>query len=390
MRDIEIAKYQPFVQLVCSAGRAVSTNLSPSKTLMFRKPKSKRKTSFRKPGGSGDGGVDNGRSTSGGGSKFRKRSNSSSDEDNDNNNEGGTGTSELLEQLRREKAASKAGGSKKRRIGDGDERDDKKGGGGGVMHEFKATDERLTDKEMATRMAEHHPTAITQGLEKTDDKRGASATATNNDTEDAADGDGGKVYKGQNAPARNKFLAGPLKAPSFVRTTCRFDYQPDICKDYKDTGFCGFGDTCIYLHDRSDTLTGWQLEKQYEERKKAEREAKEKEMDKFLARASGELGVEDQEEEEDRAAAAAAMDGLPFACHLCRNPFTDPVVTNCNHYYCQQCIMTHVQRESSACPICGKDTGGVFNHPSKLLSKKRRLVGSSCTWQEFAEAAKKV
>jgi RING finger protein 113A len=48
---------------------------------------------------------------------------------------------------------------------------------------------------------------------------------------------------------RNKFHAGPLKASSFVRTTCRFDYQPDIYKDYKDTGFCGFGETCIYLHD---------------------------------------------------------------------------------------------------------------------------------------------
>lgn len=22
---------------------------------------------------------------------------------------------------------------------------------------------------------------------------------------------------------------------------CRWDYQPDICKDYKETGFCGFG-----------------------------------------------------------------------------------------------------------------------------------------------------
>ena len=31
---------------------------------------------------------------------------------------------------------------------------------------------------------------------------------------------------------------GPIRAPSFLRATCRFDYAPDICKDYKETGVC--------------------------------------------------------------------------------------------------------------------------------------------------------
>lgn len=34
---------------------------------------------------------------------------------------------------------------------------------------------------------------------------------------------------------------GPIRAPSNIRATVRWDYQPDICKDYKETGFCGFG-----------------------------------------------------------------------------------------------------------------------------------------------------
>lgn len=34
---------------------------------------------------------------------------------------------------------------------------------------------------------------------------------------------------------------GPIRAPSNLRATVRWDYQPDICKDYKETGFCGFG-----------------------------------------------------------------------------------------------------------------------------------------------------
>ncbi|KAL2915559.1 hypothetical protein HK105_204961 [Polyrhizophydium stewartii] len=31
---------------------------------------------------------------------------------------------------------------------------------------------------------------------------------------------------------------GPLKATANVRISSRFDYQPDICKDYKETGYC--------------------------------------------------------------------------------------------------------------------------------------------------------
>lgn len=34
---------------------------------------------------------------------------------------------------------------------------------------------------------------------------------------------------------------GPIRAPANLRATVRWDYQPDICKDFKETGFCGFG-----------------------------------------------------------------------------------------------------------------------------------------------------
>lgn len=50
--------------------------------------------------------------------------------------------------------------------------------------------------------------------------------------------------------------------PLFL-TACvdhRFDYQPDICKDYKETGFCSYGDSCKFMHDRGDYKSGWELE----------------------------------------------------------------------------------------------------------------------------------
>jgi RING finger protein 113A len=97
-----------------------------------------------------------------------------------------------------------------------------------VMHQYAAASEKpKSAAELATSTAQHHP-----------EQKADADTA-----ERGEDG----IFRDK---TRNKFLAGPIKASAFVRTTCRFDYQPDICKDYKDTGFCGFGDTCIYLHDR--------------------------------------------------------------------------------------------------------------------------------------------
>jgi len=40
---------------------------------------------------------------------------------------------------------------------------------------------------------------------------------------------------------------GPVRAPAHLRATVRWDYQPDICKDYKETGFCGFGGLFVSL-----------------------------------------------------------------------------------------------------------------------------------------------
>ena len=88
---------------------------------------------------------------------------------------------------------------------------------------------------------------------------------------DVAD-DGSKLYRGQKAYKQNTSKPenfnqavltgqGPARAPVHYRATSRFDYQPDVCKDFKDTGYCGYGDACKFLHDRSDYKSGWQLEK---------------------------------------------------------------------------------------------------------------------------------
>ena len=140
---------------------------------------------------------------------------------------------------------------------------------------------------------------------------------------------------------------GPVRAAANVRFSVRFDYQPDVCKDYKETGYCGFGDSCIFLHDRGDYKSGWQLDKEWEATKKAAAEE-----------ASAELAVTSVEE--------GHQEDLPFACYLCREEFSNPVMTKCKHYFCEKCFLLHYKK-SSKCPICGLQTMGIFSPAKELM-----------------------
>lgn len=169
---------------------------------------------------------------------------------------------------------------------------------------------------------------------------------------------------------------GPVRAPSNVRGICRIDYQADVCKDYKETGYCGFGDSCKFLHDRSDYKMGWQIERDWDEAQKKKAAA-------LAARIAAGGSAEDEEgvdadnpylikdEDED-----ADEDGLPFACYICRSPFTRPVVTNCGHYFCEPCAVERYASDPH-CAACGKQTHGIFNTSAKLVARlKKRAEGA--------------
>jgi len=154
--------------------------------------------------------------------------------------------------------------------------------------------------------------------------------------------------------------AGPVRASSHIRVTARFDYQPDLCKDFKETGYCGYGDACKFMHDRGDYKTGWQLEREWDEQQKQKTEDRQQRN----------RPAETKEEGDD--------DDLPFACFICRQPFTNPVVTKCKHYFCEKCALEH-HAKSKKCFVCSEPTGGIFNAPSrqilaKLELKKKRLA----------------
>ncbi|KAG0304536.1 hypothetical protein BGZ97_001435 [Linnemannia gamsii] len=182
--------------------------------------------------------------------------------------------------------------------------------------------------------------------------------AVENGLDDSAQDDG--LYKGmagykshiqKGEVSNSKIRVGPMRASANIRVTNRFDYQPDICKDYKETGFCGYGDSCIYMHDRGDYKAGWQLDQEWEAEQRAKKAALIEGLDPEAESSS----------DED--------DDVPFACLICREPFTHPVVTKCNHYFCEKCALKRYAK-TPKCAACQTPTGGLFNAVPKDFLKK--------------------
>ena len=155
---------------------------------------------------------------------------------------------------------------------------------------------------------------------------------------------------------------GPVKSSTNVRTITVTDFAPDVCKDYKQTGFCGFGDSCKFLHAREDYKQGWELDRDWEIGTKGKRV-----QGKTVASANRSKGVGRDDEDDE-----GILEDIPFACIICKQPYQNPIVTKCGHYFCEACALKRY-RQNPACAACGASTGGVFNVARKLttlLAKK--------------------
>ncbi|XP_022958735.1 zinc finger CCCH domain-containing protein 1 [Cucurbita moschata] len=240
------------------------------------------------------------------------------------------------------------------------------------------SDKPIFQFESSKEIQVHHDSRATATLEtETDFSRDARAIRERvlKQAEEALKGKGKssggeKLYKGVNAYVDYKAgfrrehtissekaggAHGPLRASAHIRASARFDYQPDICKDYKETGYCGYGDACKFMHDRGDYKSGWQLEKEWEEVEKARK--------RKLAMKSDD-GDEDAAEQSDE----DEEDALPFACFICREPFVDPVVTKCKHYFCEHCALKH-HAKNKKCFVCNQPTLGIFNTAHEIKKK---------------------
>ena len=135
-------------------------------------------------------------------------------------------------------------------------------------------------------------------------------------------------------------------------------------QDYKETGYCTFGDSCKFAHMREDYKAGWQIERDWNEEMTQKRLKAEAAMKKMFA---GEDGSDDE-------ANAQPAEDLPFACFICRERFEDPVETRCGHYFCETCALQRMKK-SSRCAVCNEPTHGIFNTAIKIRDAIRRSGG---------------
>lgn len=197
-------------------------------------------------------------------------------------------------------------------------------------------------------------------------KPGSSSTAAPDGTYKGAANYQSFIQKNPNAP--NKQF-GPIKAPTNIRTITVMDYAPDVCKDWKQTGFCGFGDSCKFLHSRENYKQGWELDRDWEISTKGKQLG-----GKVVSARKGGAAHDNEEDDEDEE--EELLESIPFACIICRKPYSSPIVTKCGHYFCESCALQRY-RKNPSCAACGAGTGGVFNTAKKLnqlLDKKRERV----------------
>ncbi|CAJ0575561.1 unnamed protein product, partial [Mesorhabditis spiculigera] len=152
---------------------------------------------------------------------------------------------------------------------------------------------------------------------------------------------------------------GPIRAPQHMRQTVLWDYKPDLCKDWKETGMCTFGDSCKFIHDRTDYKHGWEIDRDFEEEQK-------KKKGQHVEEENWEIHSDEE-------------DNLPEECQICNEEFDNPVVTKCKHYFCESCAISAF-RKSKRCQVCDENTGGVFNPARDVIAKieaKKKLAEQS-------------
>eukprot|EP01116_Phalansterium_solitarium_P001971 TRINITY_DN11830_c0_g1_i1.p2 TRINITY_DN11830_c0_g1~~TRINITY_DN11830_c0_g1_i1.p2 ORF type:complete len:331 (-),score=123.11 TRINITY_DN11830_c0_g1_i1:10-1002(-) len=233
---------------------------------------------------------------------------------------------------------------------------------GAGLFTFESTGSQVSRGDQLATSTVESETEFDRDATAIENRRRADAAASKlpkvlsgDDAENAADG----AYKGMagykdwiekrdptGSVKGTGIRAGPIRAPTNLRVSVRFDYQPDLCKDYKETGYCGFGDSCKFMHDRGDYQTGWQLERDWS-------------------------AQQSNKSQPDEDYTVDPDEDFPYACSICRKPFNDPVVTKCKHYFCEACALSSFKK-TMKCQICGENTLGSFSMCSKLIKDKMK------------------
>jgi RING finger protein 113A len=149
---------------------------------------------------------------------------------------------------------------------------------------------------------------------------------------------------------------GPQSASAYARVATVMDYAMMICKDWKERGVCGYGDNCIYLHDRTDYKSGWELERDFDAAQKAKLSGVPlPEEDDTPPFANAYPADKQQKAEPNKNDVADGM------CPICKNELESPLEAKCGHRFCGKCVRKRIAKNKLNCAQCGLPTNGIFN-----------------------------
>jgi len=115
------------------------------------------------------------------------------------------------------------------------------------------------------------------------------------------------------------------------------DFEPLLCKEYKLKGYCGYGDTCKFIHSRDDYINDRKLTKKH--------------------------WKNSQQEEKKENPKAVVVVKRTDVCGLCKKTFDEDIKKkviqlDCKHVFCKECFMEQLKLSKMECPECGIDSKG--------------------------------
>lgn len=131
------------------------------------------------------------------------------------------------------------------------------------------------------------------------------------------------------APGPEMLALASASVPKNIRTTTITDFQPDVCKDFLQTGYCGYGDTCKFIHVRNESVQKKPVVRDWE-----------------IAVTNGTKEPSSTE--------------IPFKCVLCKSDYNQPVQTGCGHVFCKLCFMDRYKKRKTRCFVCHEETNGII------------------------------
>ena len=161
-----------------------------------------------------------------------------------------------------------------------------------------------------------------------------------------------------------------LKKKSHFKTACNVDFNPSRCKDFHDNGYCGWGASCLYAHDRTDYKAGWELDNQWE------KEERDKIARSQRIRQKKALDPDFNSSDEDLTESELKIRKSFEKCFICKADFTTPLLASCSHIFCEKCILAEFAK-TKKCPVCGLKLTGIFNDGAAMIKLKQSSLKSA-------------